>query len=92
MDTVVALPGKLNWLMVLPRKVVPRQRRVPVQVRVGAAVANLDTAEMMRGTYRLTPEQEADYRAYAGDGGFRLSIGLDSPEDLIADLDQALSA
>ena len=55
-------------------------------------ITHLDTADLMRGTYRLTPEQEADYRAFAGDGGFRLSIGLESPEDLIADLDQALSA
>lgn len=45
---------------------------------------------MMRGTYRLTPEQEADYRRYAGAGGFRLSVGLEAAEDLIADLGQAL--
>lgn len=51
----------------------------------------LETDEMMRGTYRLTPAQEAAYRAYAGDGGFRLSVGLEAAEDLIADLDQALA-
>ena len=54
-------------------------------------VTLLDTAEMTGGTYRLTPEQLADYRTYAGDGGFRLSVGLEAPEDLIRDLDQALS-
>jgi len=54
-------------------------------------VTLLDTAEMTGGTYRLTPDQLADYRAYAGDGGFRLSVGLEAPEDLIRDLDQALS-
>ncbi|HYO72353.1 MAG TPA: hypothetical protein VEU33_40410 [Archangium sp.] len=31
------------------------------------------------------------YRAWAGDGIFRLSIGLEAPEDLIRDLDQALT-
>ena len=30
------------------------------------------------------------YRDYAGDGVFRLSVGLEDPEDLIADLEQVL--
>lgn len=54
-------------------------------------VVLLDTEEMMRGTYRLTPAQEAAYREYAGAGGFRLSVGLEAAEDLIADLDRALA-
>mgnify|MGYP002682426134 CR=1 FL=1 len=40
----------------------------------------------------LTPEQEASYRKFAGDGIFRLSIGLEDPADIMADLDQALAA
>ena len=54
-------------------------------------VVLLDTDEMMRGTYRLTPAQETAYREYAGAGGFRLSVGLEAAEDLIADLDRALA-
>ena len=54
-------------------------------------VVLLDTDEMMRSTFRLTGEALADYRAYAGDGLFRLSIGLETPDDLVADLDQALT-
>lgn len=54
-------------------------------------VVLLDTDEMMASTYRLTGDQLADYRAYAGDGLFRLSIGLETPADIIADLDQALA-
>ncbi|RKE83448.1 aminotransferase class I/II-fold pyridoxal phosphate-dependent enzyme [Rhizobium sp. AG855] len=54
-------------------------------------VVLLDTDEMMASTYRLTGEALADYRAYAGDGLFRLSIGLETPADIIADLDQALT-
>ncbi len=50
----------------------------------------LQTADMMRSTYGLQGEALADYRRYAGDGVFRLSIGLESPADLIADLAQAL--
>jgi cystathionine gamma-synthase len=53
-------------------------------------VVLLDTVEMMTSTYGLTGSQLEDYRAFAGDGVFRLSVGLEAPEDLIADLDQAL--
>ena len=54
-------------------------------------VTLLDTAEMIAGTYRLSGEGLADYRRFAGDGLFRLSVGLEAEEDLIADLDQALA-
>jgi len=53
-------------------------------------VVLLDTDEMMRSSYGLQGEALADYRRYAGDGVFRLSVGLEAPADLIADLDQAL--
>jgi cystathionine gamma-synthase len=53
-------------------------------------VVLLDTVEMMTSTYGLTGSQLEDYRAFAGDGLFRLSVGLEAPEDLVADLDQAL--
>lgn len=54
-------------------------------------VVLLDTEEMMTSTFRLTGDALSDYRAYAGDGLFRLSIGLETPADIIADLDQALT-
>lgn len=54
-------------------------------------VVLLDTEEMMNTTYQLAGDQLADYRRFAGDGVFRLSVGLEAPSDLIADLDQALS-
>jgi methionine-gamma-lyase len=34
--------------------------------------------------------QEAAYREYAGDGVFRLSVGLEDAADVIADLERAL--
>lgn len=55
-------------------------------------VVLLDTQEMMKSTYGLTGEQLADYRRFAGDGVFRLSVGLEATDDLIADLDQAITA
>lgn len=54
-------------------------------------VVLLDTEEMMTSTFRLNGEALTDYRAYAGDGLFRLSIGLETTGDIIADLDQALT-
>ncbi|KAA3521034.1 aminotransferase class V-fold PLP-dependent enzyme [Agrobacterium tumefaciens] len=54
-------------------------------------VVLLDTDEMMSSTYQLTGEQLEDYRRFAGDGVFRLSVGLEAVDDLIADLDQAIS-
>jgi methionine-gamma-lyase len=54
-------------------------------------VVMLKTSDMMASTYRLHGAQREDYRRYAGDGLFRLSIGLEAAEDLIADLDGALA-
>ena len=53
-------------------------------------VCYLSTADLMRSSFHLTPEQEASYRIYAGDGLFRMSVGLEDAADIIADLDQAL--
>lgn len=53
-------------------------------------VTLLDTEEMIRGTYRLTGAGLEDYRRFAGNGVFRLSVGLEDAADLIPDLDQAL--
>lgn len=79
---------------VMARQLAARLRIVHYAFSLGhqrSIVVMLDTDGMLRGTYALGPDQEADYRAYAGDGGFRLSIGLEAAEDVIRDLDQALS-
>ena len=41
-----------------------------------------DTAELQRTTYQLPPAQLAGYRAWAGDGVFRLSPGIEDIADL----------
>jgi canavanine-gamma-lyase len=51
-----------------------------------------DTDDLQRTTFKLDDEHLARYREWAGDGFFRLSIGLEDPEDLYQDLDRALSA
>jgi methionine-gamma-lyase len=51
----------------------------------------METEGLMDTSFRLAGAAAEDYRAYAGDGIFRLSVGLEDPEDLIADLDHSLS-
>ena len=50
----------------------------------------MGTEALMQSSFRLERAQLASYRDYAGDGVFRLSVGLEDPEDLIADLAQVL--
>lgn len=50
----------------------------------------LATDDLQANSFRLDAEHLARYRAFAGDGIFRVSIGLEDPEDLCADLDQVL--
>jgi len=51
----------------------------------------LATEDLLRTSFALSPRQEASYRDYAGDGIFRLSVGLEDPKDLCKDLDRALA-
>ena len=50
----------------------------------------IETDAMMESSFRLTGEQLARYREFAGDGVFRLSVGLEDPEDICSDLAAAL--
>ena len=50
----------------------------------------METEGLMKTSFRLTGSAEASYRAFAGDGIFRMSVGLEDAEDLIADLAQVL--
>ncbi|WP_170762368.1 trans-sulfuration enzyme family protein [Ruegeria lacuscaerulensis] len=50
----------------------------------------MGTEGLMETSFKLQGAQLEDYRNFAGDGIFRLSVGLEDAEDLIADLDAAL--
>lgn len=50
----------------------------------------LSTDELQETSFRLDAEHLARYRLFAGDGIFRVSIGLEDPDDLCADLDRVL--
>lgn len=53
-------------------------------------ICYLATDDLQKNSFRMDDEHQARYRAYAGDGIFRVSVGLEDPADLCADLDQAL--
>ncbi len=50
----------------------------------------LATDDLMASSYGLQGAQLDAYRAFAGDGVFRISVGLEDPQDLCDDLAQAL--
>ncbi|PZF77673.1 cystathionine gamma-synthase [Aestuariivirga litoralis] len=50
----------------------------------------IGTDDIENSTFRHDPEQLRRYRDYTGDGVFRLSVGIENGEDLIADLGRVL--
>ena len=46
---------------------------------------------MEETSFALDEKQAEAYRNFAGDGVFRLSVGLEDAEDLCRDLDQTMS-
>ena len=50
----------------------------------------METEGLMKTSFQLQGAQAASYRAFAGDGIFRMSVGLEDAEDLIIDLDRVL--
>ncbi len=78
----------------MARRLAERMKVVKYAVSLGkphSLVIYLPTEDLQRTSFQLPPGLLARYRDWAGDGIFRLSIGLEAPEDLIRDLDQALS-
>lgn len=75
------------------RKLADRLRVIHYAVSLGhhrSLVVYLPTDNLLRSSFRMNPEQEAAYREWAGEGLFRLSVGLEDADDLIADLEQAM--
>ncbi|MEM1277826.1 MAG: PLP-dependent aspartate aminotransferase family protein [Pseudomonadota bacterium] len=53
-------------------------------------ICYLPSADMVASSFNLEGAQAEAYRAWAGHGIFRLSIGLEDADDIIADLDRVL--
>jgi cystathionine gamma-synthase/methionine-gamma-lyase len=51
----------------------------------------ISTDAIIRSSFRFSEDGERAYRELAHDGVFRVSVGLENAEDLIGDLEQALS-
>ena len=51
----------------------------------------ISTDDVQESSFKLDADQLADFREYAGEGIFRVSIGIEDPADLIADLGQVLA-
>lgn len=51
----------------------------------------MPTDALMETSFKLQGAQQEAYRAYAGDGIFRLSVGLEDAVDLVRDLDRILA-
>ncbi|HEY6009191.1 MAG TPA: PLP-dependent transferase, partial [Geobacteraceae bacterium] len=76
------------------RVLAERLRIIHYAVSLGhhrSLVFYLPTADMLATSFHLTPAQLTSYREFAGDGIFRLSVGIEDPDDLCRDLDQALA-
>ena len=50
----------------------------------------METQDLQSSSFKLNGKLLDDYRAIAGEGLFRVSVGLEDPRDLIRDLDQVL--
>jgi cystathionine gamma-synthase/methionine-gamma-lyase len=70
-----------------------RLRRIAYAVSLGktrSLLFYIPTDDILRSSFHLEGAAAATYRDWAGDGVFRLSVGIEGADDLIADLAQGL--
>jgi cystathionine beta-lyase/cystathionine gamma-synthase len=78
----------------LARQIAKRTKLFNYAVSLGkqrSLIYYIPTDEILRSSFTLEKPAEESYRSYAGDGVFRTSIGLDDPDDLCNDLENALA-
>lgn len=77
----------------LARRMAKELRVVHYAVSLGhhrSLIYWIETEAIVASTYRLGGAALASYRALAGDGLFRLSVGLEDPDDICEDLHRVL--
>jgi cystathionine gamma-synthase len=77
----------------LARRVAERLQVVSYAVSLGKTKSLLffiPTDDILRSSFHLDGTEACSYRDWAADGVFRFSVGLEDPDDIIADLEQAL--
>jgi len=78
----------------LARKIADRVQVFSYAVSLGktrSLIFYIPAEDLLRSSFHLEGAEAEAYRAATGDGTFRISVGLEDPEDLIADLAQALA-
>jgi cystathionine gamma-synthase/methionine-gamma-lyase len=77
----------------LSRNLAERLQLIAYAVSLGktrSLLFYIPTDDILRSSFRLGPEAARRYRDWAGEGVFRLSVGIEGVQDIIADLDRAL--
>ena len=89
--------GMISFRTTRPKQVAERMMQklevIHYAVSLGhhrSLVYLMQTADLIESSYRLDGEELDRYRDSAGDGIFRLSVGLEDAGDLITDLEQVL--
>jgi len=78
----------------IARQLAERLRVVSYAVSLGSTKSlcfYIPTDDILKSSFRLQGAAETEYRAWAGEGVFRLSVGLEDAGDLITDLEQGLA-
>ncbi len=79
--------------MEMARRLADRLKVVSYAVSLGSAKSlcfYIPTDDILRSSFVLDAADEAAYRDAAGEGVFRVSVGLEDANDIIADFEQAL--
>ena len=77
----------------MARQLAERLRLITYAVSLGdvrSLIFYIDTEAIMQSTFHLEGSALDRYKSFAGEGIFRLSVGLEAPADLCHDLEQAL--
>ncbi|MDR3435812.1 aminotransferase class I/II-fold pyridoxal phosphate-dependent enzyme [Telmatospirillum sp.] len=77
----------------LARRLADRLKLVAYAVSLGktrSLVFYIPTEDIISSSFHLDAAAARDYRDWTGEGTFRLSVGIEDPADIIADLEQAL--
>lgn len=79
----------------LARKLAEGLKTVSYAVSMGKSktlVFYIPTDDLQESSFKLSPDALASYRDWTGEGCFRMSIGLESPEAIVGDLARVLDA
>ena len=89
--------GMISFRTAKPKQVAQRMMQKLAVIHYAVSLGHhrslvylMQTADLIDSSYRLEGEELEKYRDSAGEGIFRLSIGLEDATDLIADLERLL--